>query len=156
LQYVCAGDIRALDCLANVVDSLRSHPVDLDASPVELAALVQRSATATVEKPVPLTLQRSISTTPLHGIDVPFHSSLLRPGVASYRRFLRDKIAQTAVDPRKLIGKWIPNVTGAPFGVARQDFENVFAITGSPVLRDILDRWDSYAHGIVSQKSCHS
>ncbi|PWY88154.1 hypothetical protein BO70DRAFT_393877 [Aspergillus heteromorphus CBS 117.55] len=57
---------------------------------------------------------------PLQGIDVPFHSAHLRPGVASDRNSLEERIPQTEVDPVRLVGNWISNVMGTPFELSRE------------------------------------
>ena len=51
----------------------------------------------------------------LPGIDVPFHCSLLAPAVAPLRAELERLVG--AVDHRRLVGRWIPNVTGRPFAL---------------------------------------
>ncbi len=51
----------------------------------------------------------------LPGIDVPFHSSRLAPAVAPLRAQLEGLVG--AVDPGRLVGRWVPNVTGRPFEV---------------------------------------
>ena len=51
----------------------------------------------------------------LPGIDVPFHSSLLVPAVEPLRAELERLVG--AVDHRRLVGRWIPNVTGRPFAL---------------------------------------
>lgn len=85
-----------------------------------------------------MTLKRSLATIPLQGIDVPFHSAHLRPGVASYRNFLEERIPKTEVDPQKLVGKWIPNVMGTPFSLSREYVEGVYGLTQSPILKELL------------------
>jgi fatty acid synthase len=51
----------------------------------------------------------------LPGIDVPFHSSLLAPAVPA----LRDELERLVgpVDHRRLVGRWVPNVTGRAFAL---------------------------------------
>lgn len=51
----------------------------------------------------------------LPGIDVPFHSSRLAPAVEPLRAELERLVA--AVDHRRLVGRWVPNVTGRPFAL---------------------------------------
>ena len=43
-------------------------------------------------------VSRGVATIPLAGIDVPFHSSLLLPGVAPFRECLYDNLSQTRID----------------------------------------------------------
>ena len=51
----------------------------------------------------------------LPGIDVPFHSSRLAPAVAPLRAQLERLVG--AIDHRRLVGRWVPNVTGRPFAL---------------------------------------
>ncbi|KAL2864066.1 acyl transferase domain-containing protein [Aspergillus lucknowensis] len=145
-QYVCAGDLRSLDCLSNVLDSLVTHPEHLS-SPETLStsvpAIVASCLAQTDKKPTPLVLQRGKATIPLK-VNVPFHSSLLRPGVDTFRRSLRKAIPEHMVRPEKLIGRYIPNLTARPFELSKEYFENVLAISDSPFVREILDRWDDH------------
>lgn len=88
-------------------------------------------------KPAP-ELTRGCATIPLRGIDVPFHSSRLLPGVAGFRRCLLDLIDSHAVDPKCLVGRYIPNLTARPFETTKEYFELVHELTGSVALEGIL------------------
>ncbi|KAI7203010.1 hypothetical protein KC365_g18349, partial [Hortaea werneckii] len=89
-------------------------------------------------------LQRGFAVIPLKGIDVPFHSTFLRSGVKPFRSFLLKKINKTSIDPSKLIGKYIPNVTARPFELTKEYFEDVYRLTNSPRIGNILANWESY------------
>lgn len=89
-----------------------------------------------------VSLQRGKATIPLPGIDVPFHSSYLRAGVAPFRHHLSRFIRRQAVDVEKLRGRYVPNLTARPFDVSRGYLEDVYKLTDSVVLKDILARWD--------------
>lgn len=152
-QYVCAGDLRGLDCLSNVLNFLRVQKVDLEhlmqtlsleEVKSRLSEIVAECARKTESRPKPLELERGFATIPLKGIDVPFHSTFLRSGVKPFRSFLTKKVPRTALNPNKLIGKYIPNVTASPFRVTKEYFEEVYKLTGSPKLGSILANWDDY------------
>ena len=152
-QYVCAGDLRALDCLANVTNYLKAQKIDiqelmqsLELSEVQarLVDIIKGCAEQTNAKPKPIDLQRGFATIPLKGIDVPFHSTFLRSGVKPFRSFLLKKINKTSIDPSKLVGKYIPNVTAKPFQISKDYFEEVYKLTGSPKIKDVLANWESY------------
>lgn len=152
-QYVCAGDLRALDCLANVTNYLKAQNIDiqalmqhmqLDDVKAQLVRIIKECAQKTEMKPRPLELQRGFATIPLKGIDVPFHSTFLRSGVKPFRSFLLKKINKTSIDPSKLIGKYIPNVTAKPFQITKEYFEDVYKLTSSPKIKEILTNWDKY------------
>ncbi|KAI9851557.1 MAG: beta subunit of fatty acid synthetase [Thelocarpon superellum] len=152
-QYVCAGDLRALDCLTNVTNYLKTQKVDIQALTQQmsledvkahLVEIIRECAKQTEAKPKPLELQRGFATIPLKGIDVPFHSTFLRSGVKPFRSFLLKKIIKTTIDPSKLVGKYIPNVTAKPFEITKEYFEEVYKLTNSPRIGHVLANWDKY------------
>lgn len=152
-QYVCAGDLRALDCLANVTNYLKVQKIDIQALmqtmdlqqvKERLVSIIRECAKQTEAKPRPVELQRGFATIPLKGIDVPFHSTFLRSGVKPFRSFLLKKIHRTSIDPGKLVGKYIPNVTAKPFSLTKEYFEEVYKLTSSPRIKDVLANWERY------------
>lgn len=151
MQYVCAGDLRALDTLAGVTNFLKMQKIDIEEmrSNIEeakgaLKEIIKGCAESTLKKPTPLELERGFATIPLKGIDVPFHSTFLRSGVKPFRSFLMKKINKTTIDPSKLVGKYIPNVTAKPFALTREYFEDVYKLTNSPKIGAVLANWDKY------------
>ncbi|KAK4993115.1 beta subunit of fatty acid synthetase [Elasticomyces elasticus] len=156
MQYVCAGDLRALDCLTNVTNYLKAQKIDiqqlmqtmsLEDVKSHLVDIIGECAKQTQAKTKPLDLQRGFATIPLKGIDVPFHSTFLRSGVKPFRSFLLKKINKTSIDPGKLVGKYIPNVTARPFELTREYFEDVYRLTNSPKIGGILANWEKYESG---------
>ncbi|EQK99784.1 fatty acid synthase beta subunit dehydratase [Ophiocordyceps sinensis CO18] len=152
MQYVCAGDLRALDTLAGVTNFVKKQQIDIEEmrSNIEeakgaLREIIRGCAEATLRKPQPLELDRGFATIPLRGIDVPFHSTFLRSGVKPFRSFLLKKINKTTIDPSKLVGKYIPNVTAKPFALSKEYFEEVYKLTNSPKIGAVLANWDKYA-----------
>ena len=85
-----------------------------------------------------IVLQRGVATTPLIGIDVPFHSTYLQGGIDIYRKYLATKVREQDIAVDQLVGKWIPNVMGRPFSVDRAYVEDVIKITGSAPLQSLL------------------
>ncbi|OQO10417.1 hypothetical protein B0A48_03713 [Cryoendolithus antarcticus] len=153
MQYVCAGDLRALDTLGSVLNYLKSQKIDiqqlmqtlsLEEVKAHLVEIIKGCAETTLTKPTPLVLERGFATTPLTGIDVPFHSTFLRSGVKPFRSFLLKKINKTSIDPSKLVGKYIPNVTAKPFEITKEYFEDVYRLTNSPRIGNILANWEKY------------
>jgi fatty acid synthase subunit beta len=153
MQYVCAGDLRALDCLTNVLNFLKQQKIDIpqlmatmsiDEVQKHLNSIIKECAAQTRTKAQPIELQRGFATIPLRGIDVPFHSTFLRSGVKPFRSFLMKKISKTSIDPSKLVGKYIPNVTARPFEITREYFEDVYRLTNSPRIGNILANWEKY------------
>jgi fatty acid synthase subunit beta len=112
-----------------------------------LVKIIKGCAKLTEAKPQPIDLERGFATIPLKGIDVPFHSTFLRSGVKPFRSFLLKKINKTTIDPSKLIGKYIPNVTAKPFEITKEYFEEVYKLTNSPRIGNVLANWDRYEAG---------
>lgn len=149
-QYVVAGDLRALDTLASVTNYLKRQGMDFeemhsDNFRASLRGVIKGCADETVKKPTPLELERGFATIPLRGIDVPFHSSFLRYGIESFRKFLLSKVNESAIDPSKLVDRYIPNITARPFVLTREYFEYVYSLTHSPRIAAILDSWPAEA-----------
>ena len=124
--------LRALDTLISATNHLHVTPS------APLQPLVRTSAATAASKPQPITLARGVAAVPLHGIDVPFHSTFLRSGVQPFRNLLSQFIKKEKVDPKLLVGKYIPNLTGKPFEVSRAYFEEVAELTGSEEIGGIL------------------
>lgn len=156
MQYVAAGDLRALDCLTNLLNFLKAQNIDIPALmqsmsledvKEHLVSIIQECVKQTEAKPRPIQLERGFATIPLKGIDVPFHSTFLRSGVKPFRSFLLKKINKTTIDPSKLVGKYIPNVTARPFEITKEYFEDVYKLTNSPRIASILANWEKYEEG---------
>ena len=118
--------------------------LSLDDVKARLVDIIRECAAQTSSKPFPIDLQRGFATIPLKGIDVPFHSTFLRSGVKPFRSFLLKKINRTTIDPGKLVGKYIPNVTARPFEITREYFEEVYRLTNSPRIGTVLANWEKY------------
>ncbi|KAJ9203816.1 hypothetical protein DTO164E3_2170 [Paecilomyces variotii] len=156
MQYVAAGDLRALDTLTNLLNVLKAQKIDIQALmqtmsledvKAHLVNIINECVKTTEAKPKPIQLERGFATIPLRGIDVPFHSTFLRSGVKPFRSFLLKKINKTTIDPSKLIGKYIPNVTARPFEITKEYFEDVYRLTNSPRIANILANWEKYEEG---------
>lgn len=144
IQYVCAGHVRALACITNVINQIIADPnggeVLLDTE--KLKGLVSSNVSRVRVMLEPIEYKRGPASIPLNQIDVPFHSSFLATGIDTYRRFLRRQIQCKDIVIEALVGKWIPNITGKRFGISKSDFEDMFGVTGSDRLRQILDQWE--------------
>ena len=71
------------------------------------------------------------------GIDVPFHSEVLRGGVESFREAL-DRHLPPRIDPSRLEGRYIPNLVARPFSLERSFVEEVAELSGSELLAALL------------------
>ncbi|KID60191.1 Fatty acid synthase subunit beta [Metarhizium brunneum] len=143
-QYVAAGTLPALDCLTYVANYMTTHPTELEPSHLakgtKLPAVIEMWAEQASKKPEPTQLKRGLATIPLDGIDVPFHSSFLRSEIDAFRSVLHSYIKPDAIDARRLVGKYISNVTGKPFDISYRAVREVYEQTGSEILRSLLTR----------------
>jgi fatty acid synthase subunit beta, fungi type len=147
-QYVCAGELSALDALADATNYISAHQAEILSaeSPRDaLASLVTKCVLQARKKPQPIQLTRGLATIPLEGIDVPFHSSFLLPRMPAFRNLLLRHIPLDSINPEKLVGKYVSNVTGKPFGISKEHFEDVYAKTGSTVLAECIREMTSAA-----------
>ncbi|RAL03127.1 beta subunit of fatty acid synthase [Aspergillus ibericus CBS 121593] len=153
-QYVCAGDLRALDTLSSLIGVIKRRQSDFQAllqgnQPVEdirasVLDTLHQCASAAKAKPQPIQLERGAATVPLRGIDVPFHSSFLSPGITAFRACLYKYIDKDTLDADRLVGKYIPNLTARPFEISEEYFRQVFRLTKSPIVAKVLAEWREY------------
>ncbi|WEV63757.1 type I polyketide synthase [Bifidobacterium sp. ESL0732] len=81
------------------------------------------------------------------GIDVPFHSMLLRKGVPDFRNKL-DTLLPAHIDYQRLVGRYIPNLVATPFEMTREFAQKIVDVVPSTRIQEALDNpeiWDSYA-----------
>ena len=152
-QYVAAGDLRALDTLGNVLNFIKLQKIDiaklqeqmsLEKVEEHLNEIIDEVSKKSTAKPQPIELERGFATIPLRGISVPFHSSYLRSGVKPFKNFLKKNIVKENVKVDRLIGKYIPNLTAKPFEITKEYFQDVYDLTHSEKIKEILDNWEKY------------
>lgn len=81
------------------------------------------------------------------GIDVPFHSTVLRGGVADFRTKVDERLPEH-IDPSKLVGRYIPNLVARPFELTREFAQSILDVVPSQPVRDLLETpgaWDEAA-----------
>jgi hypothetical protein len=61
------------------------------------------------------------------GIDVPFHSGVLRGGVDDFRAKL-DELLPSAVDPAPLLGRYVPNLVARAFALDKPFLESILEV----------------------------
>ena len=75
------------------------------------------------------------------GIDVPFHSEVLRVGVADFRRSLERAMPRDK-DPEVIIGRYIPNLVPRPFSLDRDFIQEIRDLVPAEPLDEILENYD--------------
>ena len=116
----------------------------------KLVEIIQVWAKQTEAEPKPVELQRGLARIPLRGIDVPFHSTFLRSRVKPPRPPPIKKIVRSSIDPSKLVGKYIPNVTAKPSQLTKEYLEDVYKLTNSPRIGQGLANWNKYEDPVAS------
>ncbi|BBY15015.1 type I polyketide synthase [Mycolicibacterium litorale] len=77
------------------------------------------------------------------GIDVPFHSSVLRVGVADFRRSL-ERVMPRDQDPELIVGRYIPNLVPRPFTLDRDFIQEIRDLVPAEPLDEILADYDTW------------
>ena len=78
------------------------------------------------------------------GIDVPFHSTVLRDGVGEFRSKL-DGLLPAEIDPDVLVGRYIPNLVPRLFTLDRSFVAEIADLVPSEPLDAVLAEWDSWS-----------
>ncbi|KAF8199703.1 fatty acid synthase [Pholiota molesta] len=153
-QYVCAGELIALQTMTNVLNYLKVQKIDItkltETFSVEkvkemLGDIVKSCLEKAQEQQKTegyIKLERGFATIPLPGIDVPFHSRYLWAGVMPFRAYLSKKINAAHLNPDMLINKYIPNLIAKPFQVTREYAQIIYDQTSSPKLDKVLKKWE--------------
>ncbi|KAE9383824.1 hypothetical protein BT96DRAFT_1008738 [Gymnopus androsaceus JB14] len=113
-QYVCAGEVVALQTMANILNYLKVKKIDI----------TKLTETFSIEK-VKEILGDIVQE--CHG-----HSN----------RHLAKKIDPMHLNPDVLIGNYIPNLIAKPFDVLREYAQIIYNQTSSPRLGKVLRKWD--------------
>ena len=77
------------------------------------------------------------------GIDVPFHSSVLRVGVPEFRRSL-ERVMPRDSDPALIVGRYIPNLVPRPFSLDRDFIQEIRDLVPAEPLDEILADYDTW------------
>lgn len=77
------------------------------------------------------------------GIDVPFHSSVLRIGVDDFRRSL-ERVMPRDQDPALIIGRYIPNLVPKPFTLDREFIQEIRDLVPAEPLDEVLADYDTW------------
>ncbi|KAJ2795881.1 fatty acid synthase alpha subunit Lsd1, partial [Coemansia furcata] len=141
-QYVVAGTLHQLAVLRLILDDIARQDTPTDDDWQTHISLIVNDVLAS---PVDSQPVRGRATIPLSGIDVPFHSSQLFPGIDEFRSLLQEKFRPEDIDYSVLHHRYIPNFTAVPFEVSREYFNLVHSITESPVAASVLDAWSESA-----------
>jgi len=77
------------------------------------------------------------------GIDVPFHSSVLRVGVDDFRRSL-ERVLPRDQDANLIVGRYIPNLVPRPFTLDRDFVQEIRDLVPAEPLDEILADYDTW------------
>ena len=82
------------------------------------------------------------------GIDVPFHSTLLRKGVPEFRETL-NRLLPEHIDYERLVDRYIPNLVARPFAMTREFAASILDVVPSTRIQEALEDpsvWRSYVN----------
>ncbi|WP_405133105.1 fatty acid synthase subunit beta domain-containing protein [Nocardia sp. NBC_01388] len=113
-QYAIAGTVAGLDALEVEIERLRAETGG----------------------------KRAFVVIP--GIDVPFHSTVLRAGVPEFRIKL-EGLLPADLHPELLVGRYIPNLVPRPFNLEREFIQEIADYVPSEPLAEVLADWDEWA-----------
>ncbi|MGN0099658.1 MAG: acyltransferase domain-containing protein, partial [Dietzia sp.] len=102
---------------------------------------------AALEKAVNRELERSGGKNAfilVPGIDVPFHSTVLRGGVPDFRATL-DALIPHDIDIDVLVGRYIPNLVPRLFSLERDFVQEIADLVPAESLAEVLANWDAWA-----------
>ena len=77
------------------------------------------------------------------GIDVPFHSRVLRVGVDDFRRSL-ERVMPRDGDPALIVGRYIPNLVPRPFTLDRDFIQEIRDLVPAEPLDEVLADYDTW------------
>lgn len=78
------------------------------------------------------------------GIDVPFHSTVLRDGVPEFRATL-DALIPHDIDISMLVGRYIPNLVPRLFSLERDFVAEIADLVPTQALLHVLDNWEEWS-----------
>ena len=77
------------------------------------------------------------------GIDVPFHSEVLRPGVPEFRERLA-ALVPTDLDADRLVGRYVPNLVARPFELTPEFARAILDVVPSEPVKSIVENWGAW------------
>ncbi|OKL47046.1 type I polyketide synthase [Boudabousia liubingyangii] len=77
------------------------------------------------------------------GIDVPFHSKVLAPGVPAFAQTL-ERLLPEEVEVEVLAGRYLPNLVARPFELTRDFAQAILEVASAPKLAEMLADGDRF------------
>ncbi|KAI0856757.1 sterigmatocystin biosynthesis fatty acid synthase subunit beta [Xylaria cubensis] len=146
-QYVCAGHVRNLSCLTEVLNAVAERRVNPKAVEEFLTASTPQTTTfgaAITEQiarskllPLDVDIPRGKATILLKGIDVPFHSARMRFWIPTFRNFFLQHVKPEDIRLDQLERNFVPNLVGKPFSLDRCFIQEATKTTGSFILEGL-------------------
>ncbi|CUA75193.1 fatty acid synthase subunit beta, fungi type [Rhizoctonia solani] len=139
-QYVCTGELFALETLTNVLNYLKVKKIDIQQlteqfTIEQVKEILEEIMTSCLDKAKEkhkaegyIKLERGFATIPLP--------------VMPFRTHLSKKINPLHLNPELLVDKYIPNLIAKPFEVTKQYAQIIYDQTSSPRLEKVLTNWD--------------
>ncbi|KAI0468366.1 enoyl reductase domain of FAS1 [Xylaria cf. heliscus] len=146
-QYVCAGHVQNLSCLAEVLNAVaerRVQPKAIEEFLISSAPQATTLGTTIAEQiarskslPLDVEIPRGKATILLKGIDVPFHSARMRFWIPTFRNFFLQHVKPDDIRLDQLEGNFVPNLVGRPFSLDKRFIQEASKTTRSFILEDL-------------------
>jgi malonyl CoA-acyl carrier protein transacylase len=140
-QYVIAGGLVGLEALKLALDAIKKlgrKPEGADLANIVLKSAADAKKKADATSDGWIRLDRGQATIPLTGLDTPFHSRKLMPGVPAFRAVLVNTFSRFPVRASELVGRYIPNVLGTTFSLRKEYLQSIFQATDSEIVKQAL------------------
>ncbi|KAI1329106.1 enoyl reductase domain of FAS1 [Xylariaceae sp. FL0255] len=147
-QYVCAGHVRNLSCLTDILNAVATKKIAPAAIGEFMTANVQKSTgfgmavsqqiARCTSLPLDVEIPRGKATILLSGIDVPFHSNGLRFWIPGFRKFLQERVNAEDIPVDRLVGNFVCNLVGKPFSLESSFIQEAATMTGSAILEGMV------------------
>ncbi|KAK7025306.1 fatty acid synthase alpha subunit Lsd1 [Paramarasmius palmivorus] len=153
-QYVCAGELVALQTMANVLNKVNIAKQLTETFSVEkvkemLGDIVKECHARALEQQQTegsyIKLDRGFASIPLPGIST-------RDTCGLVSCLSEHKINPAHLNPDVLVGNYIPNLIAKPFKVTREYVQIIYGQTSSPRLDKVLKKWDQDQWGAEEQR----
>ncbi|KAI0311286.1 acyl transferase domain-containing protein, partial [Amylostereum chailletii] len=139
-QYVCAGELVALQALTNVLNYLKIEKVD-----IAKASRIDLTEKFSLEK-VKEMLGDIVENCSQHAQEQQKLEGYIK------LEHLSKKVNPAQLNPDMLEGKYVPNLVAKPFAVTKEYAQLIYDQTSSPRLSKVLKKWDEEHWGDAEQR----
>ncbi|KAF7293423.1 Fatty acid synthase [Mycena indigotica] len=155
-QYVCAGELVALQTMTNMLNYLKIQKIDISKGMLLTEPFTVEKVKEMLGDIVKECFGRAQDQHKAEGhikLELPLGWCFALPSLYAFFRFhfhfaksffsdLSKKITVTQLDLDMLMGKYIPNLIAIPFAMTKEYAQIIYYQTSSPRLDKVLKKWD--------------